>query len=656
MSATTGEGRNDTVQFQINSSILVKSTLLVVVGTGAVLALVLVFSGFYSKDIILEDAKTAAQDKAVAVASQMDQELGAVAKVATTVALALQCGQWSEKPLYNMLHDAVTRNEEIFGSTIAFEPYAFNARAKAFAPYVFRGKEGLKSVQLASPSYDYFSKDWYSIPRETKKASWSAPYFDEGGGNVLMTTYSCPFFQIDEQGKPGKLKGVVTADMSLERLTEMVNAVKVTKTGYAFLISENGTFLAHPNRTLIMRESVFSISEEKDDPAIRELGRRMLTETVGHEIGVSRLTGMDSLLAFARLPHTGWAVGVVFPNSDLFARISSLKRTMIGLAVAGISLLVVVSFLSARSLTEPLRTMAAATRRIAEGDLSVDLSHIARQDEVGQLADAFTKMTADLRKYIKDLTETTAAKQRIESELSIAATIQQSMLPSKFPAFPDREEFDVYALMRPAKEVGGDFYDFFLVDDDHLCVVVGDVSGKGVPAALFMAVTKYLIQAAVGTGAAPDLCLAMVNAHLARNNESCMFVTIFLGVLDLKTGEFLYANGGHNPPVLAEKGYDAAFLGKPGGPVVGIMDDAEFRMDRLVLSPGALLLVYSDGVTEAFDIDGNAFAEDRLRDAVTVFREGAAQDVSKGLLQLIDSFCAGAPQADDITILALRIS
>ena len=228
-----------------------------------------------------------------------------------------------------------------------------------------------------------------------------------------------------------------------------------------------------------MRESVFSLAEDRGDPAIRTLGRRMLAETVGYVEGKSNFTGRDSLLAFARLPHTGWSVGVVFPKSELFAKISSLKKTMIGLAFGGLALLVAVSFLSARSLTEPLRTMARATKRIAEGDLNVDLSHIARQDEVGQLADAFTKMTQDLQKYIKDLTETTAAKQRIESELNIAARIQRSMLPSKFPAFPDRNEFDIYALMRPAKEVGGDFYDFFLVDEDHLCVVVGDVSGKG---------------------------------------------------------------------------------------------------------------------------------------------------------------------------------
>ncbi len=642
------------MQFPIRSSIMVKMTLLVVVGTGAVLTLILVFSGLYSHKIILSDAQTAAQDKAVSLASQMDEELGAVVKIAKNLALALEFGQWDKSSTLNLLRHAVEENTEIFGSTIAFEPYAFASNIKAFAPYFCRDKTGLRYVQLGDNAYDYFSKDWYSIPREMERASWSAPYFDEGGGNALMTTYSCPFFQPEAAGKPRKLRGVVTADISLDRLTEQVSATRIAKTGFAFLISQNGTFLAHPDKRLIMRESLFSLSEEKGEPFLREIGRDMIGKKKGFLDARETLTGTDSYLAYARLPHTGWSVGVVFPKHELFSEVTELHYKIGELAVLGVILLLAVSFVSARSLTGPLRLMARATRKIAGGDLNVDLSRIGRQDEVGQLAQAFDHMTEDLRKYIKDLTETTAAKQRIESELSIAATIQRSMLPSKFPAFPERDEFDIFALMRPAKEVGGDFYDFFLIDDDHLCVAVGDVSGKGVPAALFMAVTKYLIEAAVGAGDPPNLALRRVNAHLEKNNDSCMFVTIFLGILDLRTGEFLYANGGHNPPVLAETNYDTAFLGHPGGPVVGIMEDAEFRMDRLVLSPGALLLVYSDGVTEAFDAKGIAFGDEGLRDTVNRLRGESAESLSTGLLQEIDAFCSGAPQADDITILTLR--
>ena len=271
------------------------------------------------------------------------------------------------------------------------------------------------------------------------------------------------------------------------------------RTGYCFIISDTGRFVTHPNPEFIMSESMFSLAEELHDPALRTIGLAMLKreESGFTEIGPA-LSGEDAFLAYARIPSPGWSLGAVFPKKELLAEMNSLHERTALLAAGGLILLLVVSWLVARSIAQPLRRMAAATAKVAHGDLDIDLSDIQREDEVGQLARSFSAMAQDLKKYIKDLTETTAAKQRIESELSIAADIQRSMLPSVFPAFPHRDEFDIYAVMHPAKEVGGDFYDFFFLDKDHLCVVVGDVSGKGVPAALFMSVTKYLIEAAVG--------------------------------------------------------------------------------------------------------------------------------------------------------------
>ena len=228
------------------------------------------------------------------------------------------------------------------------------------------------------------------------------------------------------------------------------------------------------------------------------------------------------------------------------------------------------------------------------------------------------------------------------------------MLPSVFPAFPGRDEFDIYTVMQPAKEVGGDFYDFFLLDDEHLCLAIGDVSGKGVPAALFMAVTKYLIEASASEGAPPDAVLRRVNNQLERNNASCMFVTVFLGILNLKSGEFVYSNAGHNPPLLLKPENGAAFLTPPGGPVLGVMDNVDFRMDRLVMAPGSVLLAYTDGVTEACDPGDQAFSEEKLQETVMGLRENSVKEIADGLMEKIVSFCDGSSQTDDITILVLR--
>jgi sigma-B regulation protein RsbU (phosphoserine phosphatase) len=380
----------------------------------------------------------------------------------------------------------------------------------------------------------------------------------------------------------------------------------------------------------------------------------MIREDTGFvDIG-SALTGEDAFLAYARIPSPGWSLGAVFPKKELLAEVNSLHRTTVLLGAGGLVFLLAVSLFVARSISQPLRRMAAATGKVAHGDLDIDLPDVHREDEVGQLAKCFMGMTQDLKQYIKDLTLMTAAKQRIESELAIAAEIQRSMLPAVFPPFPDRDEFDIYAVMRPAKEVGGDFYDFFLLDENHLCIVIGDVSGKGVPAALFMAVTKYLIEAAVGTGDTPDAVLGRVNRHLAKENDSCMFVTIFLGILDVKTGEFLYANAGHYPPVVWDEEHGPHLLKPPGGPVSGLMEDAVFDMDRITLSPQTVLLAYTDGVTEAFDAAGELFSEARLLEVATRVTNKTVKEITQILLEEIASFSEGTPQSDDITIMALR--
>ncbi|MBI5568547.1 MAG: SpoIIE family protein phosphatase [Desulfomonile tiedjei] len=641
------------MSFKLRLGITIKMTLLVLCGTAAVFAFVLYRSGLSSEELIVTDAKRSAEDRARSVARQLDSRLQTVAKITEIMVLALESGNWDERTLFELIRRVVKDNKDVYGTAVAFEPHAFNPDVKAYAPYYYKAPGGPRFVQLGTETYDYFMQDWYHIPKEMSRPMWSAPYFDEGGGNRIMTTYSSPFFSRSGKDAVPKLRGIVTADLTLERLTAMVSEVRMAETGFAFLISEQGTFLSHPDKSLEMRESMFSLAEERHKPELGRIGRDMIRNQSGILDVGDALRPEDCFLAYQRLDSTGWSVGVIFPKSELFASTEELKWSIIKWAAVGAILLLAVSFLMARSVTSPLHRMAQATRRVAEGDLDIDLSDIRQQDEVGELAQSLTTMARDLKTYIRNLTETTAAKQRIESELSIAADIQRSMLPSRFPAFPGRDEFDIYAMMRPAKEVGGDFYDFFLLDEDHLCVAIGDVSGKGVPAALFMSVTKYLLEAGVGLGGTADQVMSRVNALLARNNDSCMFVTLFLGILDLRTGEFFYANGGHNSPVLLVPDQEPAFLGKPGGPVVGIMDTAEFRMDTLVLSPGSVLLTYTDGVTEAFNTADEAFAEDRLLETARSLRDKSVKDMTTGLVDAIDAFCSGAPQADDITVLTL---
>jgi sigma-B regulation protein RsbU (phosphoserine phosphatase) len=270
------------------------------------------------------------------------------------------------------------------------------------------------------------------------------------------------------------------------------------------------------------------------------------------------------------------------------------------------------------------------------------------------MAAGFAAMQTSLKAYIQKLTETTAAKERMESELNIAREIQMSILPKIFPPFPDHPEFDLFAFIEPAREVGGDFYDFFQIDPAHLCFVIADVSGKGVPASLFMAVTKTLVKATAREGITPADILTQVNQELASDNETSMFVTIFCGILNIDNGEVLYANAGHNPPLLVRKGGEVSCLENSGGLVMGAMEGVCYQGERLVLEPGESLFLYTDGVTEAMNAKEEMFSEERLQKELASLHQESIEALVKGVMGKITDFSEGFPQSDDITMMVLR--
>lgn len=256
----------------------------------------------------------------------------------------------------------------------------------------------------------------------------------------------------------------------------------------------------------------------------------------------------------------------------------------------------------------------------------------------------------------RDITERKRAQERIRAELAVAARIQKSMLPQEFPSLPRSGEFDLYALMNPAREVGGDFYDFFLVDNDHLCVSVGDVAGKGVAAALFMAITIALLRSAARETSAPDMILNRLNRELAHGNEACMFVTAFCAILDLRTGALSYSNAGHQPPLICTETKSIACLAAPSGPPLGLVEGTNYRQEHLGLDPGDVLFAYTDGITEACDKHSDFFSEDRLLQRILELKGKTCNEMVSGVMESVASFCAAVDQTDDITMLALAFN
>ena len=312
-------------------------------------------------------------------------------------------------------------------------------------------------------------------------------------------------------------------------------------------------------------------------------------------------------------------------------------------------------YVSDRRSSEGGETSAPAGRIPASGDRSIAISQldIRTGDEIQSLAEAIKTMELEINEYIQDLTAVTAEKERIGAELNVATQIQADMLPRIFPAFPERTEFDIYATMNPAKEVGGDFYDFFLVDDDHLAVVIADVSGKGVPAALFMVIAKTLIKNHAQNQESPGAVFTQTNGQLCEGNDAGLFVTAWMGILEISTGKFTYVNAGHNPPLLKRAGGQFEWLKSRPGFVLAGMEGVRYRENTLQLEPGDRLYLYTDGVTEATNGAQELFGEERLQQALNDNADLPVEELLPRIKNCIDTFVGDADQFDDITMLGL---
>ncbi len=637
----------------MKNSIVIRLVVVITLFSVAIFAVTLGYNYYRSRVLLQNELESNARNLAMSLVYRVETQLTAVAKVTEGMARSLETGKHTEQELLALISTTVADNAEIYGSTVAFEPYAFNPQSRLYAPYYFREKDQIAFDRLEN-SYrhlPYLYWDWYQIPRELGKLEWSEPYFDEGAGNILMSTCSVPFYEGTGDNK--QFTGIVTADISLEALTKYISSVKILETGYAALFSRNGMILAHPLQDAIMNETIFSIAEARNDPSLRKLGRKMIRGDIGFVRYIS-LLGFRSWMYYAPIRSAGWTLAVVFPEAELLANVRKMSVTMAAMGCVGILLLIMAVVSIAKTIIKPLQLLTVATDEIASGNFDAALPMERRNDEVGVLTHDFQVMQQSLKEYIKNLTETTAAKERIQSELKVATDIQASLLPRIFPPFPEHAEFEIYASMVPAKEVGGDFYDFFFIDEKNLCFLIADVSDKGVPAALYMMVTKTLLKTEGQRLGEPDKILCSVNNILASDNESCMFTTVFCAILDITTGEVRFANAGHNPPLIIDA-QGVRYLTPKPGLMLGAMPDTVFVTERLILEQQGVLFLYTDGVTEARSPEDKLYGEERLLNAL----QDAPQDDVTNMIRYISSELAlhagDAPQSDDITMLAIKM-
>ncbi|MDP3147651.1 MAG: SpoIIE family protein phosphatase [Ignavibacteria bacterium] len=636
----------------LKNSLAVKLVVSILSVSGLIFIFIFGSNFSRSREILLNNAKLNAKHLSSATVNKIEIILTNVEKIPYTLAYHLEHNSLSEKEMLGLLTSVTESSNEITGVTIAYEPGLFAGAKGEFAPYVYKNDGKLKTVYLKSPENVYTKKDWYLIPKELQRAMWSEPYYNVDDNSKILATFSVPFY-LHQNGKR-VCAGIVSAEIDLHWLEQIVKGVTLYQNGYAFLISHDGTFVTHPTKDFIMNETIFSVAEKDNDPAVRKYGQAALRGKSDFILLKQFLNKKNIWLYYVPLLTNDWSLGVVIPDDELMADLNSLTRYILLYNLVGAILLIIAIVFLANRITRPLKKLATATDQIAAGNFNVAIPEMHSKDEVSHLAASFNFMKISLRQYIDNLMETTAAKQKMESELKIAHEIQMGILPKIFPPFPHRPEFDLYAVIEPAKEVGGDFYDFFLLDDSFLYFTVGDVSGKGVPASLFMAVTKTLIKASTAIDLPLNEIICKVNNDLCRENDSSMFVTIFFGRINIRTGEVDFVNAGHNLPYIISQNGEIKKIEKTGDIAVGIIDNYPYKLARITLAEDDKIFLYTDGITEAQNITDELYSDKRLEVFLKTQQSSSAKELVLNSVKEVKKFSDTAPQSDDITSFTLK--
>lgn len=624
--------KSQSLSLRLSLNILLFVSLLFI----AVLAIV----AWSSTRLIAAEATKTTKAKLHGMVKEIEMSLVEVESATSSAAKFVATMPKNDVLLYRITQQMVLQQPSICGSAIAFAE-GCHGGDRWFAPYSCEDKEeGVRSFQMGNADYDYHEMEWFKVPFETGEPHWSNPYYDEGGGEMMMTTYSYPVKDAD-----GKVWAVVTADVLVSWIDSLAEDAKPYKNAFVSILCPNGSLLAATDSAVAVTAREYMEREYDKDTVMRNIITDMLR---GNDSMIRSGKGREARFMVYEPLRTGWSASITCQYKDVLEQSARMLNVLFIIGLSGLLVMFVLCYLIVRKMVRPITDLTTAAKSMSGGNLEVPLPEVKSRDEVRELRDSFAHMQRSLTEYIEELKTTTAANNRMEGELTVASDIQMGMLSTDFPEM-------LHAKLVPAKEVGGDLYDFVVADDRMVYFAIGDVSGKGAPAALMMSITRAALHFVAGMNLSMAEVMSLVNNSIEDANSGEMFVTLFIGRLNLKTGLMEYCNGGHNPIIIVKPNGEAQYLKAKPNLALGVMANYPYEGESIDLEHGTRILLYTDGVTEAERSSKEQYGEERLLAWVKAHGvNGSEEEIVEALYESVKEFADGNPQNDDITIMSMK--
>ena len=616
------------------------------------------------RSVVSKEMKRQATRSIDGVVKVIDNKVSNIETSVNTAAAYAENLAQKEETSYEMLHRLIDSNTDIAAATLLYRADYFPEHGRYFAPTVSRNHVtgSLARKDVGGPQNDFLyhetDSNWvYTTLMD--KGYWCLPFISKAT-NRPMVTYSVPLHD-----SSGEIYAVLCAGIDLHWLQAIVEEAKPYSYAKVSVLSRDAQYICHPDSNYILSVNALSLAKQSGDEKIVDITERMLRHERGSDTIESGLISSEEtedsseysgtqIVHFAPIERVGWSVCFVIPEKKIMEEPNQLHAYMLLLFLVLLIMITATLYVVIRAQMWPLKQLALSSHEIAAGNFKYQLPTIKTKDEIRDLRDSFEEMRHSLTKYIDDLKDVTAARASIENELKIAKAIQMAMLPKKEASYEERNDIDICGSLTPAKEVGGDLFDYY-IRDEKLLFCIGDVSGKGIPAAIVMAVTRVLFRTHSVHETAPERIMEAINKTLCQDNESNMFVTMFIGVLDLPTGRMRYCNAGHDAPFLI--GGRVGTLPVETNVPLGIMEDWKFVVQHTVIDPQTTLLLYTDGLTEAENCQHQQFGEiNMIKEINSKHGKGTmtAAQVIAGLSDAVNTFVDDAEQSDDLTMLAIK--